>query len=151
MEESKKSKSRRIDLIAVAIVVAVAVVAGLIFLLINLLKCNCETDPAVVEGPKEVAELYDPCQDDDLEEKPLRCHVDTAYPLEFIARFRSRAEECWVVVDGFAYDVTQKEGGYEYTGSTSLDGLCGQDASERFRLDQIDPPSREFLKGAVSS
>lgn len=96
------------------------------------------------------SEVYDPCDDDVVAEELPLCYVDTIYPLDFLNRFKSQPTECWVAVNGFAYNVTQGEGGYEYPGSESLDDLCGQDASERFDMDQVDPPPLEYLEGSVS-
>lgn len=109
-------------------------------------------NPAVEEivgDEGQIVEVYNPCADDELEEKPLHCFTDTNYSLNFLGRFRSSPDRCWVAVNGYAYDVTPGPGGYEYPGPGGIDHLCGQDASERFTADSVPPPDREYLEGSV--
>ena len=71
--------------------------------------------------------------------------------LDFLRRFRSDANECrcWIAVNGVAYDVMPADGGYEYPGPGSIEDLCGQDATEHYRVNGIDPPDVKFARGRV--
>ena len=76
---------------------------------------------------------------------------DTSYPTDFLRRFRSSPNECrcWIAVNGVAYDVMPAVGGYEYPGPGSILDLCGQDATEHFRVNDIDPPDIKFGRGII--
>ena len=76
---------------------------------------------------------------------------DTSYSTDFLRRFRSSPNDCrcWIAVNGVAYDVMPAVGGYEYPGSGSILDLCGQDATEHFRVNDIDPPDIKFGRGSV--
>ena len=151
-ENSKKKTGGKRGLYLVVALLAVALVAGVVLLVLNREKGEPE-DPTIekiVTQSGEIIEVYNPCVDDELKEKPLSCFTDTNYSLDFLGRFRSSPERCWVAVDGYAYDVTPGEDGYEYPGpGGTLDHLCGQDASERFATDSVAPPEREYLEGSV--
>ena len=70
------------------------------------------------------------------------------YLLSFLQEYRSRIGRCWIAIGGYAYDVTPSVG-YVYTGPGSIEQLCGQDASEHFNANGLDPPPQEFIKGHV--
>lgn len=70
------------------------------------------------------------------------------YHLRFLQRYRSSPDRCWIAIDGYAYDVTPSVG-YVYTGPGSIEQLCGQDASEHFSTNNLDPPPQEFIRGYV--
>ena len=90
------------------------------------------------------------CQPPDISQL-IRDGTYGSYPPEFLSRLRNRTDKCWVVINGYVYDVTQGDDGYEYLGTGSLDDLCGQDATERFRSDGIPYPDLRFLKGHLRS
>ena len=73
----------------------------------------------------------------------------TNYPMQFIRRYRSLPNKCWVVINGYAYDVTPRDNGYAYTGPGSITDLCGQDVSDYFASNNIDPPPQEYIAGSV--
>ena len=148
---NKKTKKSPNTYLTVAILLVVVLIAGVILLLLNGGgdEPQDQAVEVVIGEQGQVIEVYNPCADDQLEEKPLYCFTDTNYPLSFLSRFRSSPNSCWVAVDGYAYDVTSKPGGYEYPGPGGLDHLCGQDASERFATDSVPPPDREYLEGSV--
>ena len=73
-----------------------------------------------------------------------------SYPLIFLQR-RNRPDRCWIAINGYVYDVTQGDDGYEYLGTGSLDDLCGQDVTERFRSEGLPYPDLRFLKGHLRS
>ena len=150
-EDSKKQTNSRRWLYLVAALLALVLVAGIALLILNRDK-EGPKDPAieeVVSQSGEIIEVYNPCADDDLKEKPLTCFTDTNYSLDFLGRFRSSPDRCWVAIDGYAYDVTPGPGGYEYTGPGTLGHLCGQDASDRFSTDSVAPPGLDYLEGSV--
>lgn len=70
------------------------------------------------------------------------------YHLRFLQKYRSNPDRCWIAIDGYAYDVTPSVG-YVYTGPGSIEQLCGQDASEHFSTNNLDPPAQEFIRGHV--
>ena len=74
-----------------------------------------------------------------------------SYGIDFLGRNRSDPTECrcWIAVNGVAYDVMPAVGGYEYPGPGSIEGLCGQDATEHYRVNDIDPPDVKFARGSV--
>ena len=74
-----------------------------------------------------------------------------SYPPDFLERFRSQPNECrcWIAVNGVAYDVMPAVGGYEYPGPGSIEDWCGQDATEHYRANDIDPPDVKFARGSV--
>ena len=73
----------------------------------------------------------------------------TNYPMQFIRRYRSLPNKCWVVINGYAYDVTPRDNGYAYTGPGSITDLCGQDVSDYFASNNIDLPPQEYIAGSV--
>ena len=72
-----------------------------------------------------------------------------SYTLEYLARAGARPSKCWIAVGGHVYDVTPREGGYNYPGPGSIIQLCGQDASGHFSNNNLDPPSQDYLKGSL--
>ncbi|MCY4424968.1 MAG: S-layer homology domain-containing protein [Acidimicrobiaceae bacterium] len=74
-----------------------------------------------------------------------------SYSLDYLRRFQSHPDECecWIAVNRVAYDVMPAVGGYEYPGPGSIADLCGQDATEHFRVNDIDPPDVKFARGTV--
>ena len=73
----------------------------------------------------------------------------TNYPMGFIRRYRSLPNKCWVVINGYAYDVTPGENGYVHTGPESITDLCGQDVSNYFAENNIDLPPQQHIVGSV--
>ena len=147
----KKSKNNTLYLAVAVLLVMILVVGGIVLLIVNRGDDKSQ-NPAITEVVSQdgrVIEVYNPCADDDLKEKPLSCFTDTNYPLSFLSRYQSSPDRCWVAVDGYAYDVTPGPGGYEYPGPGGIDHLCGQDASERFADDSVAPPDRDYLEGSV--
>ena len=71
------------------------------------------------------------------------------YPLSYLSKARSRPTNCWIAVNGYVYDVTPREGGYEYPGPGSIVDLCGQDATATFRANNIPAPPDEYRKGTL--
>ena len=132
----------------VVIVALVLLVAGLVFL---WQFGGNDPDQATDQDSTtpEVVTVYNPCADDDLEEKPFTCFTSVNYSFDFLQRFRSRPDKCWIAVNGFVYDITTGPEGYEYPGPNPIDNLCGQDATERFQLDSVAPPGQEYLKGSA--
>ncbi len=149
--KTTKSRPSKSVLIGGGLFVLVLIVVGLLLLSIGFSGDNNDADSTDIPAEETgVVEFYDSCKDDKVEEKPLRCYVDTTYPLDFLNQFQSQPDNCWIAVDGFAYDITPGENGYEYPGEGSLEQLCGQDASDRFEIDEIDPPGRDYLRGEVA-
>ena len=72
-----------------------------------------------------------------------------SYTLEYLARAGARPSKCWIAVGGYVYDVTQREGGYEYPGPGSITELCGQDATSHFSSNNFDPPDQAYIKGSL--
>ncbi len=141
--------SRKLQLMILAVLILL-VVGSVLF----ASQSNNNGDVAVepIEGDRPT-EVYNPCTDDDIpkDDKPFTCFTSVSYSLDFLQRHRSRPDRCWIAVDGFAYDITPGDKSYEYPGPGPIDNLCGQDASERFRLDSVAPPDQEYLKGSVRS
>ena len=73
----------------------------------------------------------------------------TRYTLSSLAKSYARPTRCWIAVNGYVYDVTPREGGYEYPGPGSIVDLCGQDASSIFRANNIPAPPEEYRKGTL--
>ena len=148
MDEQKPPKlhplawSARQRLLAVVGLVILAVVV------IALVKANDTPDNNQVSP---VNTLYSVCLDDEVVDKPLSCHPNASisYPRSFLKINRSTLERCWIEVDGYAYEVGDGSG-YRYpeTQGVIMD-LCGLDASERFKQDNVNPPGIEFLIGQV--
>lgn len=152
--ESSKGSRLKSPLSLIVIAIVVAFVATLVLIGLSgenddggLTSGGEPTGTSELEQTTSDSEVYDPCKDESLEEKPTNCN---SYPFEFLFRFRNQPDNCWIAVDGFAYDVTQREGGYEYNGEGTIDQLCGRDLSENFKENQISPPDREYLRGVVS-
>ena len=139
--------NRKLQLLVLAALILVVGSGLLVFSNIN------DGDGAVapVEDDSQPVEVYDPCADEDVpdDEKPFTCFTSVSYSLDFLQQHRSRPDKCWIAVNGFAYDITPGDKAYEYPGPSSIDNLCGQDASDRFRLDDVDPPDKKYLKGTV--
>ena len=74
-----------------------------------------------------------------------------SYPLIFLQLLGNSPSNCWIAVDGYVFDVTPGDNGYEYTGPGQIADLCGQDASEHFSSNNLDLPGIEHLKGALLS
>ena len=72
-----------------------------------------------------------------------------SYTLAYLARSRARPSKCWVAINGYVYDVTPREGGYDYPGPGSITDLCGQDASHHFSSNNLDPPDQAYIKGRL--
>ena len=73
-----------------------------------------------------------------------------SYTLEYLQSLYDRTDKCWVVVDGYVYDLTPGDEGYDYLGPGQITGLCAQDASEHFSSNGLGLPSINYLKGAFS-
>ena len=73
-----------------------------------------------------------------------------SYSLVFLQRLHDRTDKCWVAVDGYVYDVTPGDEGYDYLGPGQITDLCGQDVSEHFSSNGLDLPSINYLKGGFS-
>ena len=63
----------------------------------------------------------------------------------------SGPSSCWIAVNGYVFDVTPGDGGYNYSGPGQITDLCGQDASEDFSSNNLDLPDARHLKGALLS
>ena len=74
-----------------------------------------------------------------------------SYPLTFLQRLGNRPDRCWIAVNGYVFDVTPSDEGYEYTGPGEITDLCGQDASEHFSSNNLDMPPIRYLKGGLIS
>ena len=79
--------------------------------------------------------------------------VDTNYPLNFLQRFRSTPDRCWVGIGvgsfgRWVYDISPGTSGYEYPGSGSIEDLCGTDATEHFLSADFDLPDLEHIVGS---
>ena len=72
-----------------------------------------------------------------------------SYTLAYLARAGARPSKCWIAVGGYVYDVTPREGGYNYPGPGSITELCGQDASGHFSSNNLDPPDQAYIKGSL--
>ena len=72
-----------------------------------------------------------------------------SYTLAYLARAGARPSKCWIAVGGYVYDVTPREGGYNYPGPGSITELCGQDASRHFSSNNLDPPDQAYIKGSL--
>ncbi len=81
---------------------------------------------------------------------PVEIPTPINYPMDFLERFRSTPDNCWVAVNGYAYDVTPGRG-YEYPGPGSITDLCGQDASDHFSSNNIELPPQEYVVGSIRS
>ena len=73
--------------------------------------------------------------------------IDSSYPEDFLQRFRSRLDRCWVSIDGWVFDVTPGDSGYEYRGQRPLAELCGRDATSEFNRQGLSLPPRDNLEG----
>ena len=73
-----------------------------------------------------------------------------SYTLEYLQSLYDRTDKCWVVVDGYVYDLTPGDEGYDYLGPGQITDLCAQDASEHFSSNGLGLPSINHLKGAFS-
>lgn len=74
-----------------------------------------------------------------------------SYPLGFLQRFGSSLDGCWIAVNGYVFDVTPGDEGYNYPGPGSITDLCGQDASDHFAANSLDLPPARYLRGGLSS
>ncbi len=74
-----------------------------------------------------------------------------SYTLEYLQRLYDRTDKCWVVVDGYVYDLTPGDEGYDFLGPGQITDLCAQDASEHFSSNGLGLPSINYLKGAFSA
>ena len=72
-----------------------------------------------------------------------------SYTLDYLARAGARPSKCWIAVGGYVYDVTPREGGYEYPGPGSITEFCGQDATSHFSSNNLDPPDQAYIKGRL--
>ena len=72
-----------------------------------------------------------------------------SYSLSSLEKSYARPTRCWIAVNGYVYDVTPREGGYEYPGPGSIVDLCGQDATATFRANNIPAPPDEYRKGTL--
>ena len=114
------------------------------------------TDTVTGEESTQEASPTSSATDGSLGQRPdigqlIRDATYGSYRMVFLSRLRSTPDRCWVVINGYVYDVTQGDDGYEYLGTGSLDDLCGQDATERFRSDGVPYPDLRFLKGHLRS
>ena len=67
-----------------------------------------------------------------------------SYPLRLLQLY-NRPDKCWIAVDGYVYDVTPGDEGYNYPGPGEITDLCGQ----AFSADDLDPPPPRYLKGGL--
>ena len=74
-----------------------------------------------------------------------------SYPLVFLQVLGSSSSSCWIAVNGYVFDVTPGDDGYEYTGPGQIADLCGQDASEHFSSNNLGLPDSSYLRGALLS
>ena len=74
-----------------------------------------------------------------------------SYSLTFLQALRNKPDRCWIAVDGYVYDVTPGDEGYNYSGPGQITDLCGQDTSEHFSSNDLDPPPTDYLKGGLRS
>ena len=72
-----------------------------------------------------------------------------SYTLAYLARSKARPSKCWIAINGYVYDVTPREGGYEYPGPGSITEFCGQDATSHFSSNSLDPPGDDYKKGTL--
>ena len=112
------------------------------------------TDTVTGEESTQEASPTSSATDGSLGQRPdigqlIRDATYGSYSPVFLSRLRSTPDRCWVVINGYVYDVTQGDDGYEYPGTGSPDDLCGQDATERFRSDGVPYPDLRFLKGGL--
>ena len=84
------------------------------------------------------------------QESPVSDPLYGSYTPRFLA-LRNRRDNCWIAIDGYVYDVTPGDEGYDYAGPGSIVDLCGQDATDHFAANNLDPPPVEFLKGYLRS
>ena len=70
-----------------------------------------------------------------------------SYSLVFLQRLHDRTDKCWVIVDGYVYDLTPGDEGYDYLGPDQITDLCAQDASEHFSSNGLATPPIDYLKG----
>ena len=115
----------------------------------TVIGSDVETGPAPTETDPGAASPYNACTDASIDEKPLTCFTDVSYPRDFLQRFRSRPDNCWIRVGRYAYNITQGSTGYEYPGEGDIYELCGQHATTRFNEDGLGPPPIEHLAGLV--
>ena len=73
-----------------------------------------------------------------------------SYSLSFLQR-SNRPDRCWIAVNGYLYDVTPGEDGYNYPGPGQITDLCGQDATDHFVSNLLTYPPLEYLKGYLRS
>lgn len=143
-------KNRRLIYVGSALLGAAILVIITAFITASIVNKGGGETSSEEPNENQTTTFYDPCADDDLEEKPLSCFVSISYTPDFIRTFQSLPDDCWVIIDGYAYDITPGENGYVYPGPGSIDHLCGMDASERFGADGIDPPGMDYLKGQIN-
>ena len=67
-----------------------------------------------------------------------------SYTLSFL-QAHDRPDNCWIAVDGYVYDVTPGDEGYNYPGPGEITDLCGQ----AFSADDLDPPPPRYLRGGL--
>ena len=86
---------------------------------------------------------------DDVSPSPADDSPPASYPLSYLRKARARPTKCWIAVDGYVYDVTPREGGYEYPGPGSITDVCGQDATDVFRSNNVPAPPEEYRRGTL--
>ena len=74
-----------------------------------------------------------------------------SYLLVFLQRLRNTPERCWIAINGYVYDVTPGEEGYNYPGPGSITDLCGKDSSEHFSSNNLGYPPIRYLRGGLRS
>ena len=75
----------------------------------------------------------------------------TVATLLLLLQLHNRPDKCRVAVNGYVYDVTPGDDGYDYPGPGKITNLCGQDASEHFSSNNLSLPPEDYLKGYLRS
>ena len=93
-----------------------------------------------------VTEIVD--ETDGTQQSPIDSPTHSSYTPGFV-QLHNRPDNCWISINGYVYDVTPGEDGYQYPGPGSIVDLCGQNASNHFESNNIDDPPQQYIVGSV--
>ena len=106
---------------------------------------GCEDEVVIEEGTR--TPTTNPDQPYDVAEL-MRGGTYGSYTLAFLQR-RNTLDRCWIAINGYLFDVTPGDDGYEYPGPGQLADLCGRDVSEHFSSNNLELPPAIYLKGGL--
>ena len=107
---------------------------------------GCEDEVVIEEETR--TPIINPDQPYDVAEL-MRSGNYGSYPLVFLQMLGNRPSSCWIAVDGYVFDITPGDNGYEYPGPGQLADLCGRDVSEHFSSNNLELPPAMYLRGGL--